>query len=122
MSAGGDGDASANVGSSAGQGAQVYHRGETPTGQTPAVARQQEQTREIWGQPAYGSNIPSVKAYIGPLPAGWRGVEFSTPVRPNPRHCTPWEARWYHGFTSGVTLNSNGFAVIPVSWFRNMQP
>jgi len=32
------------------------------------------------GYPARGSDIPSVKAYSGPLPPGARGVQFTTPV------------------------------------------
>lgn len=126
MSAGGDnGSASANVGSSAGHGNSlpVYHRGETST-QSAATAKLQEQSKEIWGQPMRGGgNIPCVKAYIGHLPAGWRGIEFTTPIAPCPQHCTPGiEARWYYGWCPGVTLNSAGYAVIPVSTFKNMQP
>src|SRR5260221_2584658 len=124
MSAGGDdGNASANVGSSAGHGnpLPVYHRGETST-QTAAVAKLQEQSKEIWGRPAGLSNLPCVQAYKGHLPTGWRGIEFTTPIAPVPSHCTPWEARWYANYCAGVNVNAQGFAVIPVSTFRNMQP
>jgi hypothetical protein len=44
-----------------------FHRLESPT-QTTAVASQQVASGEIWGAPARGSNIPSVKAYRNSLP------------------------------------------------------
>src|SRR5260221_11867275 len=66
--------------------------------------------------------LPCVQAYKGHLPTGWRGIEFTTPIAPVPSHCTPWEARWYANYCAGVNVNAQGFAVIPVSTFRNMQP
>jgi hypothetical protein len=99
----------------------VFHRLESPT-QTAATAKLQEQSREIWGLPARGSSLPSVKAYRDALPAGDRGVEFGTPIAVVKGHGTPWEARWYYHYTPGVTMNTQGYAVIPVDMFKNMQP
>lgn len=101
---------------------QVYHRVETPTFQTPAVARMQAQSGEVWGQPARWSSIPSVKAYFGPLPNGQRGIEFTTPVPHDPRYSYPFEARWYYPHTPGVTLNNQGFAVIPATVTNKQVP
>jgi hypothetical protein len=43
-------------------------------------------TGELRGSPPrnfYQSDIPAVKAYEGPLPAGQKGFEFTTPVAPD---------------------------------------
>jgi hypothetical protein len=61
----------------------VYHRVETST-QTADIARLQRKTNEIWGKTARYSNNPSVKAYIGPLPDGANGIEFTTDIPPDP--------------------------------------
>lgn len=100
---------------------QVYHRVETPS-QPAAVARMQEQSGQVWGRPARGSSIPSVKAYFGPLPNGRRGIEFTTPVPHDPRFSYPFEARWYYPHTLGVTLNGQGFAVIPATVTNKQVP
>jgi len=99
-----------------------FHRAESPT-QTKADARSQELSREIWGQPARGSNFPSVKAYPGLLP-NIRGVEFTTAIEPHP-NSAPHEAKWYWQWTPGVTLrqkNGKDYACIPVTSFKNCQP
>lgn len=70
----------------------VYHRRDSPT-QTPDVARQQEQSGELWGRPSITSDIPKVKAYDGPLPDGVRGIEFTTDVEPDPG-CPPGRPEW----------------------------
>jgi hypothetical protein len=75
---------------------EVYHRLESDT-QTPEDAKIQTQTREIWGRPARGSNIPSVKAYRGKLPSGQRGVQL-------PKH--PSKARIKSTPLPGVLKNS----------------
>lgn len=41
---------------------------------------------ELWGGPPGASNIPAVKAYFGPLPAGARGFEFFALAPPD----QPW--------------------------------
>jgi hypothetical protein len=96
-----------------------YHRLESPT-QTSVVAKAQVASGEIWGLPARGSNIPSVKAYRNVLPANRRGIEFVTPVAPTPGSGTPYEARWYYA-SPGVRLNSGEYAAIPATVTKNSQ-
>ncbi|MBV1797148.1 hypothetical protein [Siccirubricoccus sp. G192] len=105
-------DVAASGNSAQNTGTQIYHRVETPT-QTAATARKQALSGEVWGRPARGSGIPSVKAYFGPLVPGQRGIEFTTPVPHDPNYSYPFEARWYYGHTPGVQLNNYGFAFIP---------
>ena len=97
----------------------AYHRLESPT-QTRADAQRQQISGELWGRPAWGSGIASVKAYRGPLPAGARGIEFVTPVAPSRGRGTPHEARWYIG-DPGVAENAQGYAVIPITVTKNTQ-
>jgi hypothetical protein len=100
-----------------------FHRVETPTTQTRAIALVQEKSMEIWGRPARGSGQPSVKAYPGNLPDR-RGVEFTTNIEPMPGSA-PNEARWYWQRCPGVLLRQKGgedFACIPATSFKNMQP
>jgi hypothetical protein len=101
----------------------LFHRVENTTTQTKEIAKMQEQSLEIWGRPAMGSGLPSVKAYPGNLP-NRRGVEFTTDIEPKPDGA-PNEARWYWEWTSGVQLrqrNGEDFACISVTSFRNAQP
>ena len=79
-----------------------FHRFQSPP-QSAAVARLQQVSGEIWGGPARWSNIPSVKAYVGSLPPGAKGVEFTTTVAPDPTSSTPLEARWYYPKTRAFT-------------------
>lgn len=100
-----------------------FHRVENPTTQTRAIAKQQEQSGEVWGLPARGSSQPSVKAYPGRL-SGGRGIEFTTDIEPQPWGA-PNEARWYWDWTPGVRLrqqNGNDYACIAVTSFKNCQP
>ena len=100
-----------------------FHRVENSTTQTRAIARMQELSREIWGRPARGSGLPSVKAYPGSLP-NRRGVEFMTDIEPMPGSA-PNEARWYWEWCPGVELrqkNGEDYACIGVTTFSNMQP
>lgn len=60
----------------------VYHRVES-TSQTIKHASLQESSGQIWGKAGRGSNIPKVKAYLGPLPVTLRGVEFETDILPD---------------------------------------
>jgi hypothetical protein len=63
----------------------VFHRKASPS-QTAAVAEAQRASGEIWGKAPrnfYQSDIPKVKAFRGPLPAGTEGIEFTTNVRPS---------------------------------------
>ncbi len=101
----------------------LFHRVENPTTQTTEIAKMQEQSREIWGRPARGSGLPSVKAYPGTLPDR-RGIEFTTDIEPKPNGA-PNQAQWYLGLTPGVELrehNGEDFACISVTSFRNAQP
>ena len=105
-----------------------FHRLESPT-QTPADAKLQDSSKEIWGKPASNtaqSNLPCVKAYRGILPSGQRGVEFETPIVPQRGSGTPFEARWYLNFTNGVLQRTDAagtvYAAISLSRFVNGQP
>jgi hypothetical protein len=84
-----------------------YFRRESPT-QTKEDAVQQEKTGEIWGRPArIGGAFPCVKAYLGSLPKGQRGIEFTTAVAPDPESSSPFEARWYYPKTPGAMKRTN---------------
>jgi hypothetical protein len=95
----------------------LYHRLRGPT-QTAEVAKLQEDSGELWGLAARWSHIPKVKAYVGPLPAGREGIEFTTEVPPDPG-CPPGRAEW-SGPRPGVMLDGE-FAKIRVTVTRNTQ-
>jgi hypothetical protein len=97
-----------------------YHRDESPT-QTKADALQQQASMEVWGRPARGSSIPSVKAYRNQLPPADRGIDFDTLVPPTPGSGTPFEARWYEN-SPGVIRKQADFVAIPVTALTNKQP
>jgi hypothetical protein len=69
-----------------------FHRLETPT-QTPQIAVLQVTSNEIWGKAPRGSGFPVVQAYRNNIPAGQRGIEFTTPIAPQKGSGTPYEAR-----------------------------
>lgn len=96
----------------------IYHRLESPT-QTPEIAAIQQSTGEIWGAGAFHSDLPAVKAYRGPLPPGAFGIEFTTSAEPR-KNTSPGLALWYSG-QPGVTLNGQGYAVIPATIIKNTQ-
>lgn len=102
------------------QGQTKFHRLESPT-QTAADAKTIESSGELWGNPARGSDIPSVKAYNGPLPDGAQGIEFTTPVTPSTvtRGTRGSPAYWFPG-TKGVKVEE-GKAMIPVRVTKNTQ-
>jgi hypothetical protein len=105
---------------SAGTGTQEYgpfHRLRNPTTQTDAVALLQVQSREIWGSTARWSHVPTVRAYVGPLPSQAAGIEFTTPIPPS--RMSNGNAFWYPG-DLGVRTNSRGFAVIPIMVARQV--
>lgn len=93
------------------------HRIESPT-QTRGDAAQQASSRELWGAPARGSDIPKVKAYPGALPSGVRGIEFTTQVAPD-QSCPPGRAYW-SGPRAGVVVE-DGRARIAVAVVKNTQ-
>ncbi len=72
--------------------AKTYHKLESPT-QTAKDARLQETNEQLWGRAPQGSEIPAAQAYTGPLPAGRRGIEFSTEVKPD-SGTVPGQANW----------------------------
>jgi hypothetical protein len=101
--------------------AAVYHRLETST-QTRHTAALQQASGEIWGtydRTAGGrSPFPSVDAFVGALPAGAKGVEFSSDVPPD-RNSPPRLARWT-GPRDGVIVEGD-YAKIKVTITRNTQ-
>jgi hypothetical protein len=100
-----------------------FHRLESPT-QTSEDALRQVKSKEIWGRAAWGSDILSVRAYRKSIPAGRRGVQFTTPLEPHPGSGSPYEARWYYPHTPGVLLrtrNNENFVAIPAD-VTNLQP
>ncbi len=99
--------------------ANLFHRLESST-QTRAVAKLQQGSCELWGGPA-NSSIPSAKAYRNFLPAGRRGIEFTTIAAPCAGHGTPFEARWYYPQNPMVRRNSLGYAVIDIIIHLNTQ-
>jgi hypothetical protein len=91
----------------------VFHRLRSPT-QTTKDDQIQVGTMKICGKSAWGSHIPTVKAYPGHLPPADSGIEFSTPVAPTPGSSTPSMVKWYQG-TPGVISGGPGLVCIPVS-------
>lgn len=95
-----------------------FYRLESPT-QTPADAALQAASDEMWGREARGGIRPQVKAFVGPLPAGRRGVEFYTDTAPDPNG-HPIEARWSPS-PHGNAMSTGDFATIAVKVTRNTQ-
>jgi hypothetical protein len=97
----------------------TYHREESPT-QTKAHANLQQQTQMVCGKGARQSGggispFATAKAFVGPLPAGRRGVEFTTTCVP--RYKQPYQgglSKWYAG-DLGVITQSTGLACIAVT-------
>ncbi len=73
----------------------TYYRLKTPT-QTEEDIEMQIKSLEIWGKAAqnfYQSDIPKVKTYVGKIPPGKEGIEFTTDVLPDgntPPHLATW--------------------------------
>jgi hypothetical protein len=100
-----------------------YHRLESPT-HTKETALLQEQSQELWGKPARGSGLLSVKAYRGPLPKIARGIDAATDLAPHKGSGSPNDARWYFPDTPGTFLrkkNGIDFAAIKAK-VTNRQP
>jgi len=73
----------------------TYHRFTSST-QTLEDIEKQIESLEIWGKApnnVYKSDIPKVKAFIGKLPKGKKGIEFTTDVPPDP-NTPPYLATW----------------------------
>ena len=92
----------------------VYHRILSGT-QTQADLDLQEQSRELWGQAHQGGLFPSAKAYVGPLPAGKIGIEFTTDLQPSAGGL-PKEARWRN--PPATDAPREGFVRIPITILR----
>jgi hypothetical protein len=89
-----------------------FHRLRNLVTQSDAIADRQQQSQELWGRAARWSSLLSVKAYVGPLTGGAEGIEFVTAIAPSSN--TPYRVFWYEG-SLGVSINDQGFAVIPVT-------
>jgi hypothetical protein len=87
-----------------------FHRLESPS-QTAADTLEQVRTSEMWGRPAFLSDIPKVKAYRGPLPAGRRGIEFRTGALPDSG--SPPQKIFWTALREGVRLE-RGYAKISI--------
>jgi hypothetical protein len=85
----------------------------------PEDAKSQEKSLEIWGRPARGSDQPKVKAYVGSLPPGKRGVEFTTDVEPDLN--TPPSLAFWSGSSAGIILHED-VAILKVLTVINRQP
>ena len=77
----------------------------------------QVNTQRVCGRPAWGSHIPSVKAYPGPLPMTSSGIEFTSMITPNAGHSTPSMIKWYQG-DHGLLPSGPNLACIPVTILR----
>lgn len=95
-----------------------FHRVESPT-QTKQTADQQARSNAIWGTIARWGYAPTVKAYRGPLPAGVRGIEFTTTVAPR-KNSHPTLVEWMQG-DPGVTDQPGGYVSITVTITANTQ-
>ena len=86
------------------------------------MAARQQASGEIWGtyDRVLGgrSPFPSVDAYVGPLPDGTMGIEFTTDVSPD-KNTPPRLARWT-GPRDGVIVEED-YAKIQVTVTRNTQ-
>jgi hypothetical protein len=91
---------------------------ESPT-QTVTDAATQSYGGRICGKAHRGGSVPSVKAYVGPLPEGARGVEFVTDIPPL-TGTAPHLALWRKG-SHGVENASDDLVCIPVSVTKNTQ-
>jgi hypothetical protein len=74
----------------------------------------------LWGRAApHWGGLPAVRAYVGPLPDGARGIEFTTDVAPEAGQ-GGFEARWYAG-APGVSLrhiDGQDTVILPVTVTR----
>ena len=94
---------------------------ESPT-QTKEDAALQADSGELWGKAGRMGGLPAARAYVGPLPDGARGVEFTCAVSPEPNQA-PYEARWYAGSPGVETryMSDMQIAVVPITVVRNTQ-
>jgi hypothetical protein len=84
----------------------------------PEEVKRVESTGEVWGaapRHIHRSDLPCVKAFVGPLPPGARGYEFTTAAKPT--YSSPYERRWLEG-SLGVWVE-DGYAKIRVKLLRS---
>jgi hypothetical protein len=99
----------------------IFHRKESPT-QTPEVAKKMEESGELWGRAPQKSIFPKVQAYKGPLPAGEKGIEFTTDA-PIDDDKHPTYGQW-SGNRDGVKTEDSAdgeFAKIKIRVLKNTQ-
>jgi RHS repeat-associated protein len=96
---------------------EVFHREESPT-QTPADAAAQQASGELWGKGYRDAGVPYIQAFRGPLRAGQRGIEFTTPVRPS-KYSKPGQVQFLPG-QPGVRVE-DGVAKMPIVVIKNTQ-
>jgi hypothetical protein len=94
----------------------VYHRLRSRT-QTLAVDVMMVASGEACGRSAWGSQLPTVQAYWGPLGPDDSGIEFVSAVIPELGSCTPSMAYWYAS-TPGVIVKPGGLVCIPITVTR----
>ncbi|MEM9422668.1 MAG: RHS repeat-associated core domain-containing protein, partial [Pseudomonadota bacterium] len=105
----------------------LFHRLEA-TYQTPSDARIVQETGELFGTAPRGSDVPTVQAFAGPLPAGARGIEFTTSAQGTTNFLSG-QVRWRPGdrgveLREDVTLNdgrTSDVAVIQCFVTKNTQ-
>ncbi len=101
-----------------------YHRLANPRTQTQKDAKMQNRTKEMWGRGNFGSMLPSVAAWLGPLAETREGTEFSTAI-PYARNGDPAWAIWYlpeHGGHPDVNKREVGahtYASVKIEPIKN---
>ena len=63
----------------------LYYRASNPRTQTDEDTRKIVESSVLRGYASQGSDIPTVQAWPGTIPAGQYGLEFETDVSPDPR-------------------------------------
>jgi hypothetical protein len=95
----------------------TYHCIESPT-QTPEDTKSQEKSVEIWGRPARGNDQLKVKAYVGSLPSGKRGIELTKDAEPDRN--TPSGTAFWSGSPVGIIIHED-VAILKVLTVVNRQ-
>ena len=88
----------------------TYHRIESPT-QTVRTAFSQRHSGEVWGRTPRGGHRPVVQAYLGPLPAGRDGIEFTARVPPGPL-APPGHAEWREPVVPTRWVSGTEYAIL----------
>ena len=83
----------------------LYYRAGNPRTQTDEDTRKIVASSVLRGYAPQGSDIPTVQAWPGTIPAGEYGLEFETDVSPDPRS-SPGVPIWRAG-SPGVRVGSD---------------